>query len=62
MATKQQLYDALQELQAENHQLRLENEAFRSALMKMYTQTRLVLGIEAAAAAREAEKQKLKGA
>lgn len=58
MLTKQQLHDKLAELQADNATLRRDNEAFRSALTGICVTTRVVLGIEAAAEAREAEQQK----
>jgi len=48
MATKQQLLSTLDRLQAENHQLKRENELFRSTLLTFYSKTRSVLGIEAA--------------
>lgn len=62
MATKKQLYEALQKLQEENYTLRAQTEAFRMTLLSHYMQARSVLGIEAAAQAREdAKKAKKKG-
>jgi hypothetical protein len=49
MATKQQLYDKLHELQAENIRLTRENETFRVEFSKIYATSRRLLGIEAAA-------------
>lgn len=57
MATKQELYDKLTELAAENHQLRQENEAFRLVLYGIYGKVRVVLGIEAAAEKLNREKK-----
>jgi hypothetical protein len=56
--TRDELLARLQALQAENGTLRRANEEYRTALNRIYGQTRVALGIEAAAAAREALKQK----
>lgn len=56
MATKKELYDHLMKLQEENHRLRTANADYVRVLHSIYSQTRGVLGIEAAIQARHEEK------
>ncbi len=58
MLTKDQLRAKLQEVLAENATLRRQNESYRDELHSIYIQARVALGIEAAAAAREVERQR----
>ena len=51
--TKQELLNSLDNLKAENHQLKQENEMFRQTLLNFYSKSRSALGIEAATAQRE---------
>lgn len=61
MATKNELYDHLQNMRHENHVLTKKVEAYEKVLRTFYTQIRGVLGIEAAAQDREEARVKLLG-
>lgn len=58
MVTKNELFNQLVHLQAENHQLKQENEYFKGLLNQFYGKLRIALGIEDAAQARENQKEK----